>query len=100
VVIVFFSFLTLINGFDVFFFKAKGKPFDVSGFFTAYVGLPIFLAIYFGHVVYARRQGDGWARRPDEVDLQTGMADILAEEKPPKARNRPWYVSWFFRIWE
>jgi amino acid transporter len=100
VVIVFFSFLSLINGFDVFFFKVKGTKFNVSGFLTAYIGLPVFLAIYFGHVIYSRKQGEGWARRPEDVDLLTGLQEMLDEEQPAKEHNRPWYIAWIFRAWE
>jgi yeast amino acid transporter len=98
IAIVFFVFLTLINGFDVFLFEAKGKDFDVSDFFTAYVGIPIFLAIYFGHRLYARN--DTWARKPEDVDLVSGMRELLEEERPPEQKNRPWYVSMVTRIWE
>jgi yeast amino acid transporter len=94
-----FSFLTLINGFDVFFFKAKHEPFNVSSFFTAYVGVPIFLALYFGHRVYVWR--DAWAIPPGEVDLVTGMARVLEEEKEPSERGKKSkWVEWVKRIWE
>jgi amino acid transporter len=93
-----FTFLCLINGFDVFFFKSLGKPFDVSGFFTAYIGIPIYLLIYFGHRIYAWK--DKWATPPAEVDLTTGLEQVLAEEKPPKGQTGPKYLQWLKKIWE
>ena len=66
---------------------------------TAYIGIPIFLVIYFGHRVYARH--DPWAHDPMEVDLQTGMTEVLAIEKPPrhKSPNQKWW-GYFKTIWE
>ncbi|KAF2810227.1 histidine permease [Mytilinidion resinicola] len=76
--IVGFVFLTLINGFNVFW----PQNWNASSFLTAYIGIPIFLCIYFGHRIYARN--DPWAHHPEEVDLQTGMEQALAEEEPER----------------
>lgn len=77
--IVAFTTLTLINGFDVFF-----GEFNSSSFLTAYIGIPIFLAIYFGHRLVYRNEK--WAIPSEQVDLQTGIAVVLANEHPdPKA---------------
>jgi amino acid transporter len=76
--IVGFIFLALINGFNVFW----PENWNASSFLTAYIGIPIFLAIYFGHRIYAR--SDPWAHPPGDVDLQTGMEQVLAEEDPPR----------------
>ncbi|PYH94382.1 hypothetical protein BO71DRAFT_379761 [Aspergillus ellipticus CBS 707.79] len=64
--------LLLCNGFGVFF---RGE-WSVSGFWTSYVGLFVFLAIYATHRVV--RWGDGWARGPEEVDLVSGLEEVLA----------------------
>ena len=76
-----FTILTLINGFDVFF----PANWTASSFLTAYVGIPIFLFIYFGHRIY--RYKDTWAYRPEDVDLKTGIEELLLEEKPLKVRH-------------
>jgi amino acid transporter len=76
VAMVAFAILTLINGFDVFF---PGR-FTASSFLTAYVGIPIFLAIYFGHRIW--RKNDAWAHAPEDVDLHTGLDVVLANETP------------------
>ncbi|KAF2142110.1 uncharacterized protein K452DRAFT_227360 [Aplosporella prunicola CBS 121167] len=79
-----FTFLLLINGFSVFW----PQNWSASSFLTAYVGLPIFLCIYFGHRLYTLR--DSWVRKPEDVDLYTGLDQILAEEKPPKVHHSKW----------
>jgi amino acid transporter len=68
--------LTLINGFDVFF---PGR-FNASSFLTAYVGIPIFLGIYGLHKVF--HWHEPWATAPEDVDLQTGVDLVIANETP------------------
>ncbi|KAK2806729.1 hypothetical protein FQN50_005724 [Emmonsiellopsis sp. PD_5] len=85
-------FLVLINGFSNFF----PQKWTVSGFFTAYIGLPAFLVLYFGHRIYARR--DPWAWAAHDVDLQTGMDECLAAERPPKVRTG--FIKYINIIWE
>lgn len=76
-----FTFLCLINGFNVFW----PQLWSASSFLTAYIGIPIFLAIYFGHRVYARE--DPWAHDPLEVDMHTGMEEVLADGVVPKEKD-------------
>jgi amino acid transporter len=71
-----FVILTLINGFDVFF---PGR-FTASSFLTAYVGIPIFLGIYFGHRLF--HWSDKWAIPSEDVDLHSGVDVVLANETP------------------
>lgn len=49
---------------------------------TAYVGIPLYAVFYVGHRIYARQ--DSWARLPEEVDLHTGLEELIAEEKPQR----------------
>ncbi|GAB1198680.1 hypothetical protein APSETT444_008008 [Aspergillus pseudonomiae] len=74
-------FLALINGFTCFF----PSEWSASNFFTAYIGIPAFLVLYAGHRILFWQ--DPWAWRPEEVDLQTGLQEILAAEKPPRPRD-------------
>ena len=67
-------FLTLINGFTVFF----PSKWSVNDFFTAYIGIPAFLALYFGHRIVFWK--DPWAWRSEDVDLHTGLQDVLETE--------------------
>ncbi|KAF8867363.1 hypothetical protein BDZ45DRAFT_734626 [Acephala macrosclerotiorum] len=69
-----FIILTLINGFDVFF---PGR-FNASSFLTAYVGIPIFLGIYFGHKLFHWKEP--WAYKSEDVDLYTGIDVVVANE--------------------
>jgi len=71
----------LINGFTVFF----PSKWSVSGFFTAYVGIPIFLVLYFVHRIIYRY--DKWAWDAMEVDLKTGMKEVEDSESPLKKRK-------------
>lgn len=80
-----FVILGLINGFDVFF---PGR-FSASSFLTAYVGIPIFLAIYCTHRFLHRN--DAWARDPLEVDLTTGLRELKDAEVPKKQHYDHWW---------
>lgn len=74
--IVAFSMFGLLNGFSVFF----PGHFTVSDFLTSYIGIPVFLLLYLGHRIASARK-DPWIRAPSSVDLQTGLADLLADEE-------------------
>lgn len=71
-----FFVLLLVNGFTVFW----PQNWSASAFLTAYVGIPLFLVFYVGHRIYA--WSDPWAHPPEEVDLHTGLEEIIAEETP------------------
>ncbi|KEF62189.1 AAT family amino acid transporter [Exophiala aquamarina CBS 119918] len=78
---VMFTLLCLINGFTVFF---PGR-FSATNFLTAYIGIPIFFVMYFGHRIVFWR--DKWAWSPEEVDLNTGLQEIIDAETPVKERK-------------
>ena len=110
------SVLTLTNGFQVFF----PKEWSVADFLAAYITLPIFLALYFGHKIWFTtmqatkgENGDGtqksgsfvkrwfgsiiWATRTPEIDVMTGkreMDELEALDVPPVARN--WVEKFWF----
>lgn len=87
-----FTFLCLINGFNVFW----PSKWSASSFLTAYVGIPIFLVIYFAHRVVFRH--DRWAWQPQEVDMRTGMEEVEEAEKPQAVydSSKPLY----HRLWQ
>ncbi|KAI1918237.1 hypothetical protein LOZ58_006061 [Ophidiomyces ophidiicola] len=87
-----FIFLTFINGFQVFF----PSKWTISGFFTAYIGIPAFLILYFGHRIAYRK--DPWAWRAEDIDLVTGLEEIIAAEEPPKVRKGP--IRYISFLWE
>ena len=72
------SLLLLLNGFEVFF---PGQ-WDVSTFLTAYISIPIFFALYFGHKFFVARD-EPWFIPSREVDLHSGLQDVLDAEVPP-----------------
>lgn len=87
-----FFFLILINGFQVFF----PQKWTVAGFFTAYIGVPAFLILYFGHRFVYRQ--DPWMWRAEDIDLMTGMDEIMAAEEPPIVRTGP--IRFISPLWE
>ncbi|KAF8861805.1 hypothetical protein BDZ45DRAFT_671624 [Acephala macrosclerotiorum] len=83
------SLLTLTNGFQVFW----PSKFNTSDFLAAYITLPIFLVLYFGHKAFCRTP---WAIRLEDVDCLTGKKEMdeLAEmemERVPK--------NWLQKVW-
>jgi amino acid transporter len=64
----------LLNGFSVFF---PGQ-WSAASFLTAYIGIPIFLTLYFGHRLWHKQ--DSWVKAPSDVDLHSGLDEILVFE--------------------
>jgi amino acid transporter len=81
IAMVMFTILCLTNGFTVFF----PSNWSASGFLTAYIGIPIFVVMYIGHRIVFWR--DKWAWDPEEVDLRTGLQEIIDAEVPVKKRK-------------
>lgn len=73
--------LCLINGFEVF----LPDSWSVSSFLSGYIGIPIFLILYFGHRLTVGRS-DAWAMPLESIDLCTGLDELKADEEglPPK----------------
>ncbi|KAI5922111.1 proline permease PrnB [Camillea tinctor] len=71
-----FTVLLLLNGFTNFY---PGK-FTVGGFVSAYLGIPVFLAIWLGHK-FSFGRNDPWLIDPNTVDLTTGLLEIEAESE-------------------
>lgn len=86
-----FTLLLLLSGYKVF---LRGQ-WNTSDFLTAYIGIPIFFALYFGHRLVAART-EKWVRPPEEVDLSSGLAEVLENEVPedPEAKSQKWYQKW------
>lgn len=88
--LIFFTVLLFINGFNVFF----PQNWSASSFLTSYIGLPIFLGIYFTHrIVYRHHK---WVYAPGEVDLVTGLEEALANEDPTPEKKG--WKSWLSRV--
>lgn len=87
-----FVFLLLINGFSNF----VSDKWSIAGFFTSYIGIPVFLALYFGHRLVFRN--DPWMMDPMDVDLHTGLEETLAAEKP--LIKHTGFMKWVCVLWE
>lgn len=87
VTLVVFGLLCLLNGFTVFF----PSQWSIADFFSAYIGLPLFVAIYLVHRFWNRT--DPWAIPTHLVDLHTGLEEIEAEEELEGPRE-----SWWSRL--
>jgi amino acid transporter len=90
---VFFTILTFINGFTVFW----PQNWSIASFFTAYVGIPIPIIIYLVHKMFWARHDD-WAREPMSVDLVSGLDEVMTTSKPKKPYTK-WY-HYFKVLWE
>ncbi|KAF3763669.1 hypothetical protein M406DRAFT_352427 [Cryphonectria parasitica EP155] len=82
--------VTLTNGFAVFF---PGN-WSVADFLAAYITLPIFLVLYFGHKLWLRTS---FAHKTEDIDVITGVREmdaLEAEDVPPVPKNlvqKIWY---------
>jgi amino acid transporter len=92
VALVMFTLLCLFTGFMVFFLS----KWSASSFLTAYVGILIFLVTYFLHWVVFRH--DKWAWDADEVDMYTGLEEVMDSEKPLEKRGRQGWKRTFMVI--
>ena len=79
----FFFLLLLVNRFRNF----LSGGWNTSNFITAYIGIPIWLAFYCGHKLLVGRD-DPLMLRPEQIDLITGLDEVLAAEKPAEPRGR------------
>ncbi|KAF9888641.1 alpha-1,4-glucan branching enzyme [Aspergillus nanangensis] len=73
--------ICLTNGFTVFW----SENWSPSSFLTAYIGIPVFLVMYCGHRIVNWK--DKWAWDPAEVDMQTGLQEVIDAEKPAAVRR-------------
>ncbi|KAM0255495.1 hypothetical protein ACHAQJ_005726 [Trichoderma viride] len=83
IAIVAFAMLCIINGFNVF---VRGN-WSTSDFLTDYISIPVFLALYFGHRIYHRK--DRWWRQVGDIDLQSGLEEVEADFEPEDENSSP-----------
>ena len=85
------SILTLTNGFQVFW----PDKFNASDFLAAYITLPIFLGLYFGHKIWFRTR---FAIPVEEIDITTGKKEMdeLAEMEVPREPKNIFQRFWFW----
>ncbi|KAF7718973.1 Dicarboxylic amino acid permease [Penicillium ucsense] len=93
------------KNYDVFVHSKKHGNFDKIGFITAYLGIPLYLLLLFGHKFMTGSKGV----KPEEADLWTGKDEIDREEaafiaarnaEMEKHAGSHWFyrkfVSWLF----
>ncbi|GAA5913819.1 uncharacterized protein JCM6883_004006 [Sporobolomyces salmoneus] len=92
VCLIFVGIVTFFKGFDSFTPKFKH-----DSFITAYLGLPIYAFLYFGHKLYYKTR----VIKPEEVDLVSGRKefdmDQAAWEEEEAARGK---LPWWKKLWE
>ncbi|KAI1082092.1 proline permease PrnB [Whalleya microplaca] len=72
--LVLFLALLLLNGFTNFLYGS----FKLGKFLSAYIGIPLFLAIWLGHKITFGRQ-DPWMYSPEAIDLVSRKDEVEAE---------------------
>ncbi|OAA33460.1 dicarboxylic amino acid permease [Moelleriella libera RCEF 2490] len=96
--------ILLTKNFDVF-VHHDGIQFDYKNFITGYLGIPLYLILLFGHMLFTKSRGV----KAHEADFYTGKefvdqeeADFLELQKAKIAASTGWskfynrYVSWLF----
>ncbi|KAJ9197268.1 hypothetical protein DTO021D3_3578 [Paecilomyces variotii] len=80
--------LCLGNGFSFFF----PSNFSIPNLMAAYSGIPIFLLTYVGHRLMFRQYP--WIYKSEEVDLFTGLDEVVAAEQEAKPEDTWWGQFW------
>lgn len=84
--LVFFVMIILFNGFYTF------RPFLRDDFITAYIGIPIYLALYAFWKIFKRTK---WVN-PAEADIFSGKAALDAIVWPEREANNIWQKIWYW----
>ncbi|KAK5992236.1 Dicarboxylic amino acid permease [Cladobotryum mycophilum] len=96
--------ICLTKNYNVFIHTAT-TTFDYKGFITGYLGIPIYLILLFGHMLWTGSKGV----KPHEADFYTGKdiidaqeAEHLEKEEHKRENSTGWskiyhrYISWLF----
>ena len=88
IALVTFTILCFFNGFNVF----LANEFTVSGFLTAYIGLPVFVLLFLVHKVVAGRS-DPWLLPANEVNLCADFEPDPATDEENGKRWKRWAAN-------
>jgi amino acid transporter len=82
--------IALTNGFTVF----VGGSFTGADFVAAYITIPLFFLLYFGHKLWTRNWQ--WLKKIEDIDVLTGLDEAEAIERmyPPRQPK-----NWIQRVW-
>ncbi|KAF9878518.1 proline-specific permease [Colletotrichum karsti] len=89
VCVVLFSLMLLLSGFTNF----LDGHWSTANFITTYIGIIIFLAFYMGHKV-VRDWKSPWVIPAEDVDLRTGLQEVIEAEAPVSCKRHKWYDVW------
>lgn len=87
VTLVLVTLLTITNGFHVF------VPWNYKNFLAAYITIPVFLALYFGHKLWFRTP---FLRPLSETDVLTGKKEMDEMEEADVPRVA---ANWIQKVW-
>ncbi|PYH95812.1 amino acid permease [Aspergillus ellipticus CBS 707.79] len=96
--LVFCIIICLTKSYDCFIHNKKWGDFDYKTFITAYLGIPLYLALIFGYKVFTRCE----RVHPAEADLWTGQDAVDREEEAYYQRQalkeeKHARAGWFYR---
>lgn len=85
----FIGLLSLTNGYATFF-----GEFVAADFIAAYITLPVFFGLYFGHKIFTRNWK--WCYPVNEIDVLSGLEHVekISEEAPC-----PQPTTWYGKVW-
>ncbi|KAF2746238.1 amino-acid permease inda1 [Sporormia fimetaria CBS 119925] len=90
---VYFALIIFFSGWAVFTVKDWGKS-EITDFFTAYIGVPIFFGLYLGYKLTMRPK----LINPADADLTTGKAALDAEIWPEQIPRNIVEKFWFWLV--
>jgi amino acid transporter len=85
--------IIIFNGFRVFTLKPWGSD-ELTAFFTAYIGIPIFLGLYASYKLIMRPK----VVNPADADITSGKAALDAEHWPEQIPRNRLEKFWFWLV--
>lgn len=85
----FITLISLTNGYATFFGK-----FAAADFVAAYITLPVFFLLYFGHKIFTKNWK--WAYPVSEIDVLSGLEHV---EKLTETAPTPNPTTWYGKVW-
>ncbi|CAM9015370.1 unnamed protein product [Wickerhamomyces anomalus] len=85
----FITLICLTNGYATFFGK-----FAAADFVAAYITLPVFFLLYFGHKIFTKNWK--WAYPVSEIDVLSGLEHV---EKLTETAPTPNPTTWYGKVW-
>lgn len=93
---IFITIIAITNGYAVFI----PKYWNVSDFIAAYITLPVFFVLLFGHKIYTGGFFKKWYKSVEDIDVTTGLDEIefitkqIEENRQPPKNKREAFLEW------